>query len=137
MVENALLDVRVLPWRPRAHVMKPDTLREGADLFGWSVDDLTGVIVSLAWALIILIGAPVIVLLLAALLLSIELPIVLGLAVIILVVRFAGLLPWTVVIVNAVTGEERCETYRALWRAVGRIRDINHDRRVRVRWAWA
>ena len=43
MVEGALLDVRVLPWRPRARVMSADTLRDGSfpDLV---VDDLSGLV---------------------------------------------------------------------------------------------
>ena len=136
MVETALLDVRVLPWRPRARVMKPNTLRENADPFV-AVDDLAGVVLGLALWLLIIVAAPLIVLVLAAGLLSVELPIVLALGLILLVVRFTGLLPWNVVIVHQVSGAERRESYRALWRAVGRIRAINHDRRVKVRWAWA
>jgi hypothetical protein len=42
-----------------------------------------------------------------------------------------------VVIVDQVTGEERRETYRNLWRAARRIRSVNSDRRVKVRWAWS
>ncbi|SES46344.1 hypothetical protein SAMN05216199_3944 [Pedococcus cremeus] len=33
--------------------------------------------------------------------------------------------------------EERRESYRTLWRAAQHIRDVNADRRVRVRWTWA
>jgi hypothetical protein len=40
MPEAALLDVRVLPWRPRARVMDPEVLREGSPLLDFS--DLTG-----------------------------------------------------------------------------------------------
>lgn len=135
MLETALLDVRVLPWRPRARVMKPETLRDNADPF-MAVDDLQGVVLGLALWLVIIIAAPLIVLVLAAGLLSIELPIVLALGLILLVVRFTGLLPWMVVIVDQVTGDERRETYRNLWRAARRIRTVNSDRRVKVRWAW-
>ena len=135
MLESALLDVRVLPWRPRARVMKPDTLRETADPC-IPADDIAGVVLGLALWLLIILAAPLIVLVLAAGLLSVELPIVLALGLILLVVRFTGLLPWTVLIVHQVSGEERRESYRALWRAVRRIRAINHDRRVKVRWAW-
>lgn len=135
MVETALLDVRVLPWRPRARVMNPQTLRANADL-GMTPDDLGGVVLSLALWLFVIIAAPVLVIVLAVGLLSVELPIVLALAVLLAVVRF-GLLPWTVVVVHQVSGKERVERYRALWRAVRRIRAVNHDRRVKVRWAWA
>ena len=136
MLETALLDVRVLPWRPRARVMKPETLRENAEPF-LDVGDLSGVVLGIVLWIAILILAPLIVLVLAVLLFSVELPIVLALAVILLVVRFTGLMPWTVVIVNAVDGEEQIERYRLLWRAVARIRAVNADRRVKVRWAWA
>ena len=37
---------------------------------------------------------------------------------------------------DQISGEER-ERYRTLWRATRRIRSVNHDRRVQVRWAWA
>lgn len=135
MVEQALLDVRALPWRPRTRVMKPGTVRDVAspDLSG---EDVAGVVLGLAIWLLIVLAAPLVVLVLAVGLLSVELPIVVALGVILVVVRFAGLLPWTVVVVHQVSGEERRESYRALWRAVRRIREVNPDRRVRVRWAW-
>ncbi|MGH3331154.1 MAG: hypothetical protein ACRDPJ_07575 [Nocardioidaceae bacterium] len=79
--------------------MKPDTLRENADPF-MAVDDLQDVVLALALWLVIIIAAPFIVLVLAAGLLSIELPIVVALGLILLVVRFTGLLPWVVVIVD-------------------------------------
>ena len=135
LLETALLDVRVLPWRPRARVMSPDTLRENADPF-LPDDDIAGVVLGLALWLAIIVTAPLLVLLLAAGLLSIELPVVLALAVLLGVVRFTGVIPWTVVVVDRVTGGERQESYRSLWRAARRIRAINTDRRVRVRWAW-
>ena len=136
LLEPALLDVRVLPWRPRARVMSADTLRDIGDPF-MLVDDLSGLLVGLALWLAIIIAAPLVVLVLAAGLFSIELPVLLALGAVLLVVRFTGLMPWTVVIVDRVTGEERRETYRNLWRAVRRIRAVNSDRRVNVRWAWS
>ncbi len=136
MVQTAVLDVRVAPWRPRARVMKADTLRAAADPVT-SVDDLTGVLIGLALWLVVIIAAPLIVLVLAAVLLSVELPVVVVLALLVLVARFAGLIPWTVVILDPVTGAERRESYRSIWKATARIRGINSDRRVKVRWAWA
>ena len=135
VLESALLDVRVLPWRPRARVMKPETLRDAAEPLT-AGDDLEGLVVGLALWLVIVIAAPLVVLVLAAGLLSVELPIVLALGLGLLVVRFTGLLPWTVVILDQVGGSERRETYRSLWGAARRIRDINPDRRINVRWAW-
>ena len=136
MIETALLDVRILPWRPRKRMMKASTLRDNADPFSAS-SDLEGVVVGLVLWLLIIIAAPVIVLVLAVGLLSIELPLVLVLGLALAVVRFTGVLPWTVVTINHVTGEERRDSYRNLWRAVRSIRAVNSDRRVKVRWAWA
>lgn len=137
MLETALLDVRVLPWRPRARLMKAETLRDNADpSVALEVDDLAGVVIGLALWLVIIIAAPLIVLGLAVGLFSIELPIVLVLGLVLVLVRFAGLLPWTVVIVDQVTSDERRESYRNLWHATRRIRAVNSDRRVKVRWAW-
>ena len=70
------------------------------------------------------------------LLFSVELPIVLALAALLLVVRFTGITPWTVLIVNQVNGEETRETFRFMPSALRRIREINHDRRIQVRWHW-
>lgn len=136
MTETALLDVRVLPWRPRARVMKPEALRGTADQIVVG-DDVAGVVIGLAVWLGIIVAAPLIVLVLAVGLLSVELPIVLALGLMLLVVRFTGLLPWEVLIVDQVTGEEQRERYRSVWRAARRIREVNCDRRVKVRWAWA
>ncbi|MGN6721252.1 MAG: hypothetical protein ACTHJM_01415 [Marmoricola sp.] len=135
MLETALLDVRVLPWRVRARVMRPDVLRENVDPL-MAVDDLSGVIFGLVLWIVILTAAPLIVLILAALLFSIELPIVLLLAVLLVIVRFTGVVPWTVVIINNVNRSETTESYRNIFRAVRRIREINGDRKVHVRWAW-
>lgn len=137
MLETALLDVRVFPWRPRARVMKPATLRENADPSLWDFDSVEGVVIGLALWLAILVAAPLVVLVLAAGLFSVELPLVLALAVLLVVARFTGLIPWTVVVLDKVSGEERTERFRNLWTATRRIRSLNHDRRVNVRWAWA
>lgn len=133
MGETAVLDVRVLPWRPRARVMSADALRDNVDPF--SFDD--GIVVGVVMWLVIIIAAPLIVLVLAAALFSVELPVVAALAAILLVVRFAGLLPWEVLIVDQVSGKERRARYRNLWRALRCIRAVNGDRRVKVRWAWS
>lgn len=136
MLETALLDVRVFPWRPRARVMKPATLRQNADPSLWDLDGVEGIVIGLALWLTILVAAPLVVLVLAAGLFSVELPLVLTLAVMLVVARFTGLIPWTVVVLDKVSGEERSERYRNLWTATRRIRSLNHDRRVNVRWAW-
>lgn len=117
--------------------MKPDALRDNAGNFAFAGDDLGGIVLGLALWLVIIIAAPLIVLALAAGLFSIELPIVVGLAVLLAVARFTGLVPWTVVIRDPTSGDERRESYRSIWRATTRIRGINADRQVKVRWAWA
>jgi hypothetical protein len=136
-MESAFLDVRVLPWRPRPRVMKPNTIRENTDPLTAAGEDLSGCLFGLAFWILILIAAPVVVLVLAVGLLSVELPLVIALGLVLATIRFAGILPWTVVIVHQVTGEERRETYRAIWNAVRRIREINHYRTVKVHWAWS
>lgn len=140
MLESAFLEIRVFPWRPRTRVIKASAFREAVatefspiDL----ADGLTGFLVGLGLWLTLLLAAPLIVLVLAAALFSVELPVVIGIALALVVSRFAGVIPWTVVMVNQVTGQETRETYRNGWRAVRRIREVNTDRRVTVRWAWA
>jgi hypothetical protein len=137
LMETALLDIRALPWRPRRRVMKPDTLRNSIDGLAFDGDDLGGVVLGLALWLVIIIAAPLLVLVLAAGLFSVELPLVVGLAVLLGVARFTGLIPWTVVILDSTSGDERRESYRSIWHAAARIRGINADRHVKVRWAWA
>ena len=83
--QSALLDVRVLPGRPRARVMQPQTLRDGADPSLIGLDVVGGVVIGLALWLVIIVAAPIVVLLLAAVLLSVELPVVAALAVVLLV----------------------------------------------------
>ena len=140
--QSAVIDVRLLPWRPRLRVMKPDTLRDGSsDLLDLSGDDLEGVVfslvVSIVMIVVVLVAAPVIVVLLAVLLFSVELPVLLLLGVIIPAARFLGVIPWTVLVLEPTSGAGDRERYRLVWDAVRRVRAVNHDRRVRVRWAWA
>jgi hypothetical protein len=134
----AMIEVRLLPWRLKARVMKPEHVRDAAGYIDPSnVDDVTGLVVVLAVWLGIVLAAPLIVLILAGLLFAIEAPILLALGVLYLVARFAGLMPWTVLTVEKRTGQERRETTRNLLHAVRRVRDINRDRRVLVRWAFS
>lgn len=119
--------------------MKASTLRDFASNADPTdaIDDLTGLVVVLGVWLAILIAAPLIVLLLAGALFSIELPLLVAIAVILLLARFAGLTPWTIVIVDQLSRKERVETTRNLLRARRRIREINDERRIYVRWAWS
>jgi hypothetical protein len=117
--------------------MAADTLRDGVDPVSLGFDDLGGIVLGLALWLAIIIAAPVLVLVIAVLLFSVELPVVIVIGLLLVVARFAGLVPWTVVIIDPVHGVERRETFRNLFHALSRIRGVNHDRRVAVRWAWA
>jgi hypothetical protein len=139
VAETAVLDVRVLPWRPRARVMKASTLREGLSNFDplGGADDLHGFVLGLAAWLAIIVAAPVVVLVLAAVLFSVELPIVVAVAALLVVIRFTGFVPWEVLVIDPVSGRERRERHRSLLRAAKAVRGINGDRRVRVRWAWS
>lgn len=109
--------------------MQPQTLREGADPSLIGLDVVGGVVIGLALWLVIIVAAPIVVLLLAAVLLSVELPVVAALAVVLIVLRFAGIGagPWSSL---DVSGGERRETNRNLLRALRRIRAINADRGV-------
>ena len=138
VIESALLEVRLLPWLPRPRAMKASTLRRTVDLDQLGgVDDIAGLVLALAFWLTILLAAPVLVIVLAALLFSVELPLLIGVGLLLALARFAGLVPWTVLIINKVTGDERRESTRNVLRAVRRVREINDERRVLVRWAWS
>lgn len=137
MIESALLEVRVFPWR-RKRMMRPETLREAAfdgDFLG-SIDDLGGLVVVLAVWLTIIVAAPVVVLVLAGLLFSVEIPLLILVAALLVLGRFAGIIPWTVLVLDRVTGAETRHTYRNFFRAVRRVREVNGERRVAVHWAW-
>jgi hypothetical protein len=109
VIESALLEMQVFAWRPRPRVLKASTVREAVDpnLFGG--DDpagLLGLALSLAaWAAITLL-APLIVPMLAATLFFVEVPLLLVLALGLIAARFAGLIPWTVLIVDRFTGKQ-------------------------------
>jgi hypothetical protein len=138
---TAVLDVRVLPWRPRRRMMDPDdfvdgVISDGPDTVLWA-DDLAGVVVGIGVWLFLIISAPLIVALLAVLAFSVELPLVLALGLLLAVVRFAGIIPWTVLVVDPASGVESTERYRNLLHAVRRIREVNQVTRVPVRWSWA
>ena len=142
-LQSALLEVRVLPWRPRTRVMDPDRFRDGLtpDFDLVDAGDLGGVVVGLVLGLalwiVLVLAAPLIVLGLAAAFLPVEIAAVALLALLLVVARLLGVVPWTVLVVDVVQGAEERESYRNLLRAVRRVREVNHDRRVLVRWAWA
>lgn len=137
-LHSALLEVRALPWRPRKRAISGEKLREtvGDLSFADLSEGIEGFVVSLAFWLVLLIAAPFVVVLLAVVVFSVELPIVALFATLLIVGRFLGLIPWQVLIVDHVHGSEDREAHRNLFRAIGRVREINQDRRVRVRWSW-
>jgi hypothetical protein len=116
--------------------MDPDTLRDGIDPFV-GADDLGGVLVGLVLWVLVVVTAPLLVLVIAALLLSVELPVAVAIGLLYLVARFAGVVPWTVLVIDPEAGTERRERYRTLWGAVSRVRAVNGGGRTEVRWAWA
>ena len=138
MADSAWLEVRVFPWRPRPRVMRASTLRErvsDVDLLG-GLDDVAGLVIALSVWVGILIAAPLIVLLLAGALFSIELPVIILIAVLLVLARFSGVIPWKVVEKDPATGDQRRRTTRNFLRAVKWIRRANRRRRVAVHWSW-
>jgi hypothetical protein len=138
ITDGAVLDVRVLPWRPHARVVKPSTLRDlvGSDPLGNSSGDDVELVIGLGVWLAVMIAAPLLVLVLTVLLLSVEIPVVIALGLLLGVIRFAGVVPWTVTITDTLSGAETHETFRNLIHTVRRIRGINSVQHVPVRWAW-
>jgi hypothetical protein len=134
---SAWLEVRVFPWRPRARVLKASKLRDtvsDGDLLG-GADDVASFVIALAVWVAILIAAPVIVLVLAGLLFAVELPILLIIGAVFVLLRFAGVMPWSVVTVDSFSHTEgRTKTRNLLW-AMRAVRAVNGRRRVPVRWS--
>ena len=117
--------------------MKADTLRNVADAGGMVDDtDLGGLVLGIGVWLLIMVAAPLLVLILAVLLLSVEIPVAIALGLLLAIVRFTGIVPWTVTVTDTLSGAETHEKYRNLIRAVRRIRTLNTDQHVPVRWAW-
>jgi hypothetical protein len=138
MADRAWLEVRVFPWRPRPRVMRASTLRErvsDVDLLS-GVDDLTGVVIALGVWIAILIAAPLIVLVLAGMLFSIELPVIIIIAAALALARFSGAIPWTVVETDPGNGNQARRSTRNFLKALKWIRDVNQSRHVAVHWTW-
>lgn len=117
--------------------MEPSTLRDitGPDPLLPTSSDPSEMVLGIGLWLVIMVAAPLVVLVLAVLLLSVEIPVAIAFGLILAIVRFAGIVPWTVAIIDA-DGTETHETYRNLIHAVRRIQTINTDQHVAVRWAW-
>jgi len=125
-----VLDIALLPWRPRLRRIDSDDVRDHASWLEF--DDLSGLVIGLVWTVVVLVAAPLIAVLLAALFLPVEIWIAATLGVLYVVARFTGVIPWTVI-----TSEGTIERYRFLPTALGRIRSLNESPRPRVRWHWA
>jgi hypothetical protein len=82
-----------------------------------------------------MVAAPLLVVLLAAALFPVELALALIVAGLILVVRFTGIVPWTVVITDP-GGNTDTERYRSLLHAIRRVRGVNGVRQVAVQFSW-
>jgi hypothetical protein len=129
--ETAYLEITVFPWWPRKRQMEADTFRDNLDAV--SLDDLFFSIV-LFIALYLL--APLIVVLLAWLLLPLEFLLLLLIAVVLVVGRFAGLLPWHITVEDARGQVVRHETTRNVVKAVRTVRRVNDGRGLIVRVSW-
>ncbi|MEN0130531.1 MAG: hypothetical protein AAGC49_13890 [Brevundimonas sp.] len=135
----AALEIRVLPWRPRRRKIDPDKLRDGvADVADVAsvIDDLPGAVIGLGMMLVCYVAAPLVAIALAILLIPAELGIVMALAALLLLARFVGLIPWTVVVVDPAGADDRRERFRLLHRAVNRVLELNGGRRPKVVWHW-
>ncbi|MBO3090107.1 hypothetical protein [Cellulomonas dongxiuzhuiae] len=121
----AVIDVRVLPWRPKRRVKDLGvdlvSLGGGADLLGVVVSTVVAIIAALV-VLVFLVSLVVVLL---------ELWIVALVALALVLARFAGLLPWVVD-----TGRGTFERYRWLPHATRRVRELNGGGPARMRWRW-
>jgi hypothetical protein len=133
----AAIEIRVLPWRPRRRKIDPEVIRDGATDVADVVDDLPGLLIGIVAMILCYVAAPLVAIVLAILLIPAELGIVMALAVLLLLARFVGLIPWTVVVVEPEAPEDRREQYRLLHRAVNRVRELNGGGRPQVHWHWA
>lgn len=132
----AVLRVRLTPWRPRPR--RPDSakIRENIDDILDFGDDLASLVISVGIWLTLIVMAPVITFVLAALLLPVEAGLLAIIGVVLLAVRFLGITRWTL----AITEPDGCETVevcRNIVRALGRVREINGSRRRAVKLVWA
>lgn len=122
---RAVIDVRLLPWRPRARLVDhgidvPDASSLGDDPISGFITLVLGAL-SLLLTLVLLLGVVVVLL---------ELWVVGALALLLLVARFTGVVPWTVF-----TGDGY-ERYRWLPHAAARVRALNGSRRAEFSWSW-
>lgn len=135
----AFIDVRLLPWRPRPRRIRRGRAGDGLDGLDFldglgGLDDLSGLALGVVVAIVIYLAAPLLLILLGVLLLPVELVVVAVLGALILVVRFAGIVPWTVIVTSRDDTADS-ERYRNVVNAVRRVREINRDGRLAVRFS--
>jgi hypothetical protein len=133
--QGAALRLRLVPWRLRPRRLRSSVIRKNASNVLDFPDDFGSMFLSLGLWLMLVVGAPVIAFVLAVMLLPLEATLVAIIAVGLLAIRFAGLTPWTVVLINS-DGGETAEKYRSVVRAVRRVRAVNGSRRVAVQFVW-
>jgi hypothetical protein len=131
----AVIDIRVLPWRPRQRRMNPALMRENASEVLNVADDPSSLLLSIGVWIAIVVAAPALVVLLAVSLFPVELLAALILAIAILLIRFAGIVPWTVRVTDH-AGIVNNESHRSLRSAIRRVRTVNADRRIPVTLSW-
>ena len=132
---GAALRLRVLPWRVRARRLRSSVIRDNADSVLELPDDLGSLVLSLGIWIILVIAAPVVAFVLSIVLLPFEATLVAIIAAALLLVRFAGLTSWTVVLTDT-SGQETIEKFRSVVGAVRRVRSVNDSRGVAVQLIW-
>ncbi|MBD8059284.1 hypothetical protein IC607_09930 [Cellulomonas sp. JH27-2] len=133
----AALEIRVLPWRPRRRKIKPDDLREmSSDAMDFADGDDSGVVlvVGILVTVLVFVFAPIVAVVLSIMFLPVEAGLVLVLGALVIVARFTGVIPWTVLVLTPEAEEH--ERFRLLHRAVRRVRELNGGGRPPVVWRW-
>ena len=133
--QAAAFRLRVVPWGVRARRLRSSAIRTNASHVLDFPDDFAAMFLSLGIWVMLVICAPLITFLLAAVLLPFEVTLVAIIALVLLAIRFAGITPWTVVLINS-GGVETTEKYRNIVRAVRRVRAVNSSSRVAVQLLW-
>jgi hypothetical protein len=135
---TAVIEVRLSPWRPRRRRFKADRFGEDAGELlidvGSGFDDLGAFAIALLVLGLIFVAAPVLVLLLVTLLLPLEVLLAVILGALLLLIRFAGIVPWSVVLTER-DDTSTTEHYRNLINAINRVWTVNGNRRIPLRFS--
>ena len=109
----AALEIRVLPWRPRRRTIDPEKLRDrvgDATDVATVVDSVPGLLIGLGAMVLCYVAAPLVAIVVAILLIPAELGLVVTIAALLILARFVGLIPWTVVVADPEVPEGRRES---------------------------